>query len=249
MRDTVNVLGVNIDKISFAEALEKAKKLIDSEGVSMIFTPNPEIIMIASEDEYFKEILNSADICTPDGIGVVYAAKILKNPVKERVPGFELSKSLLEYAAKTGDGVFFFGAKPGVADKAKAKVEKMYPGLKVAGTHDGYFKPEDEAEIINQINESGAKILFVCLGAPKQEKWIYENRGKLKAGLCLGVGGTLDVLSGEAKRAPEIFLKLNLEWLYRIASNPSRWGRFFALPGFMLRVIREKRKIKIQKGR
>ena len=249
MRDTVNVLGVNIDKISFAEALEKAKKLIDSEGVSMIFTPNPEIIMIASEDEYFKQILNSADICTPDGIGVVYAAKILKNPVKERVPGFEISKNLLEYAAKTGDGVFFFGAKPGVADKAKEKVEKMYPGLKVAGTHDGYFKPEDETEIINQINESGAKILFVCLGAPKQEKWIYENRSKLKVGLCLGVGGTLDVLSGEAKRAPEIFLKLNLEWLYRIASNPSRWGRFFALPGFMIRVVREKRKIKIQKGR
>lgn len=240
MRDTVNVLGVNIDRIPFDETFEKAKGLLSTEGVSMIFTPNPEIIIAASEDEYFKTILNSADICTPDGIGVVYASRILKNPVKERVPGFELSKKLMEYAASSGDGVFFFGSKPGIAEKAKANVEEMYPGIKVSGTHDGYFKKEDEEEIINQINESGAKILYVCLGAPKQEKWIYENRDKLSVKLCLGVGGTLDVLSGEAKRAPEIFLKLNLEWLYRIASNPSRWGRFLALPKFMFKVLKAK---------
>lgn len=240
MRDTVNVLGVNIDKISADETFEKAKSLIETNGVSMIFTPNPEIIMVAAEDESFKKVLNSADICTPDGIGVVYASKMLKNPVKERVPGFELSQKLLKHAASSGDGVFFFGSKPGVAEKAKEKVDEMYPGIKIMGTHDGYFKPEDEDNIINEINESGAKILFVCLGAPKQEKWIYENREKLNVRLCLGVGGTLDVLSGEAKRAPEIFLKLNLEWLYRIASNPSRWGRFFALPKFMVRVLKEK---------
>ena len=217
MRDTVNVLGVNVDKISAEETFEKAKALINTEGVSMIFTPNPEIIIAASEDESFKNILNSADICTPDGIGVVYASKILKNPVKERVPGFELANKLLKYSSESGDGVFFFGSKPGIAEKAKEKAAEMYPGVNITGTHDGYFKPEEEADIINQINESGAKILFVCLGAPKQEKWIYENRDKLKASLCLGVGGTLDVISGEAKRAPEIFLKLNLEWLYRIA--------------------------------
>ena len=240
MRDTVNVLGVNVDKISAEETFEKAKALINTEGVSMIFTPNPEIIIAASEDESFKNILNSADICTPDGIGVVYASKILKNPVKERVPGFELANKLLKYSSESGDGVFFFGSKPGIAEKAKEKAAEMYPGVNITGTHDGYFKPEEEADIINQINESGAKILFVCLGAPKQEKWIYENRDKLKASLCLGVGGTLDVISGEAKRAPEIFLKLNLEWLYRIAGNPSRWGRFFALPKFILKVIKER---------
>lgn len=240
MRDTVNVLGVEVDKMSFDETVEKAKLLVNTDDVSMIFTPNPEIIMAASEDEYFKKILNSADICTPDGIGVVYASKILKNPVKERVPGFEISKKLMEYAASSGQGVFFFGSKPNIAEKAKENVEKMYPGLIVSGTHDGYFKAEDEEKIINEINESGAKILYVCLGAPKQEKWIYENRDKLKVNVCLGVGGTLDVLSGEAKRAPEIFIKLNLEWLYRIASNPSRWGRFFALPKFMVKVLKSK---------
>lgn len=236
----MNILGVNIDKMSFDETLEKAKGFLDQTGAKMIFTPNPEIIIAASKDEYFKKILNSADICTPDGIGVVYASKIIKNPVKERVPGFELSNKIMEYASKVQKSVFFFGSKPGVAEKAKAAAEKMYPGLLVSGTHDGYFKPEDEEDIIRQINESGAEILFVCLGAPKQEKWIYENRDSLNVKLCLGVGGTLDVLSGDAKRAPKLFLKLNLEWLYRIASNPSRWGRFFAIPKFVFMVLKNK---------
>ncbi len=240
MRDTVDVLGVKIDKLSLSETFEKAKGLLKTEGVSMIFTPNPEIVMRAAEESEFKNILNSADICTPDGIGVVYASKILKNPVKERVPGFELSKMLMESVSKTGEGVFLFGSKPGVAEKAKENIEKMYSGINIVGTRDGYFKEEDEDGIIDMINESGAKLLYVCLGAPKQEKWIYKNRDRLNVRLALGVGGTLDVLSGEAKRAPEIFLKLNLEWFYRIASNPSRWGRFLALPKFMLRVLKEK---------
>ena len=241
MRDTVDVLGVKIDKMSLSETFEKAKGLLKTEGVSMIFTPNPEIVMRAAEDSEFKNILNSADICTPDGIGVVYASKILKNPVKERVPGFELSKMLMESVSKTGEEVFLFGSKPGIAEKAKENIEKMYPGINIVGTRDGYFKEEDEDGIIDMINESGAKLLYVCLGAPKQEKWIYKNRDRLKGvRLALGVGGTLDVLSGEAKRAPEIFLKLNLEWFYRIASNPSRWGRFLALPKFMFKVLKEK---------
>ena len=196
--------------------------------------------MKASKDEGFKKILNNADICTPDGIGVVYASKMLKEPVAERVPGFELALKLLEYASLNQEKVFFFGAKPKIAEKAKENAEKMYPGLIVSGTSDGYFKKEDEDSIIEKINNSGAKILLVCLGAPKQEKWIYDNREKLNVRLALGVGGTLDVLSGETKRAPEIFIKLNLEWFYRIASNPSRWGRFFALPGFIIKVLKNK---------
>lgn len=239
MRDTVNILGVSVDKIPMDSVFKKADNLMKTDGVSMIFTPNPEIIMAAAEDESFKEILNSADICTPDGIGVVYASRILKNPVSQRVPGFELTKKLLESASKSEIGVFFFGSKPGVAEAAKEKVEKIYPGINICGCRNGYFKPEDSGEIVEEINESGAKLLLVCLGAPKQEKWIYEHKDKLKVNLCLGVGGTLDVLSGTAKRAPEIFLKLNLEWLYRIASNPKRWGRFFALPKFMLKVMKE----------
>ena len=240
MRETVDILGVAIDKLSMDQAFEKAKSLLTTPGVSAIFTPNPEIVMAAYEDADFCRILNSADICTPDGIGVVYASKIVKDPVPERVPGFDLTCRLLESMAKTGESVFLFGAKPGVAETAGENMQKKYPGLKIAGTRDGYFKEEDEAEIINQINESGANLLLVCLGAPKQEKWIDKNRDKLSVNLCMGVGGTLDVFAGTAKRAPEFFIKCNLEWLYRICSNPSRFGRALALPKFMLTVMREK---------
>ena len=136
--------------------------------------------------------------------------------------------------------MFLFGSKPGVAETAKAKMEEKYPGIRVVGTRNGYFKPEDNAEIVEQINESGADLLLVCLGAPKQEKWIAENRDKLKVKLCMGVGGTLDVFAGTSKRAPEIFIKLNLEWLYRGLKQPSRLIRFVALPKFMIEVMKQK---------
>lgn len=240
MRDTIDVLGVKIDKVNFGQALSIAEKLESTEGVSVILTPNPEIVMCAYEDAEFKKILNSADLCTADGIGVVYASKILKTPVPERVAGFDLTCALLEKMSKSGDGVFLFGAKPGVAETAKAKMEEKFPGLNVVGLRNGYFKDEDNDEIIDQINSSGAKLLLVCLGAPKQEKWIAAHRDRLKVNLCMGVGGTLDVFAGTAKRAPKIFIKLNLEWFYRFLKQPSRIGRFAALPKFMLTVIKNK---------
>lgn len=239
MRETVTILGVAIDKITASEALKKAEELVKTPGVSMIFTPNPEIVMAGYEDASFKQILNSADLCTPDGIGVVYASRMLKDPVPERVPGFDLTCGLLESIAKTGESVFLFGAKPGVAEKAKENLEKQYPGLQVAGCHDGYFKEEQEASIVEQINASGAKLLLVCLGAPKQEKWIYRHRHDLKVNLCMGVGGALDVFAGEVNRAPEFFIKCNLEWFYRMCKQPSRFKRFLALPKFMIKVKKE----------
>ncbi len=240
MRNTVDVLGVNVDKVTFDEALERAESFVNTEGVSMIFTPNPEIIMCAREDEDLKNILNGADLCTADGIGVVYGARILKNPVPQRVAGFDLTCCLLEKLAKTGDGVFLFGAKPGVAETVKEKLEEKCPGIVVSGTRDGYFKPDEEQEIVEQINKSGAKLLLVCLGAPKQEKWIAKHKDELKVNLCMGVGGTLDVLAGNVKRAPKIFIKLNLEWAYRLLSNPSRFRRYLALPRFVIEVIKNK---------
>lgn len=239
MRNTVTILGVQIDKITAEDALKKAEELVRTPGVSAIYTPNPEIVMAGYENPEFCEILNQADMCTPDGIGVVYASRMLKNPVPERVAGFDLTCGLLNSIAKTGEGVFLLGAKPGVAEKAKANLEKTYPGLVVAGCHDGYFKIEDEDAIIAQINDSGAKLLLVCLGAPKQEMWIHRNRSKLNVNLCMGVGGALDVFAGEVKRAPDIFIKLNLEWFYRFCKQPSRLGRFAALPKFILKVKKE----------
>lgn len=241
MRNTVDILGVRIDKLTFNEALDIAENLVHSEGVSAIFTPNPEIIMCAKQDNELRKILNGADLCTADGIGVVYGAKILNDPVPERVAGFDLTCALLDRLAKTKDGVFLFGAKPGVADIAKANLEKKYPGINIAGTRNGYFKPEDEPKIVDEINKSGAKLLLVCLGAPKQEKWIEAHKAELNVNLCMGVGGTLDVLAGVAKRAPEVFIKLNMEWVYRLLKNPSRIGRFAALPKFMIEVFKAKK--------
>lgn len=240
MRKTVDILGVKVDKITFQEALDEAMRLIEGDGVSAIFTPNPEIIMCAREDKEMRQILNDAELCTADGIGVVYGARILGDPVPERVAGFDLTCAVLEKIAKTGDGVFLFGAKPGVAEVAKANLEKKYPGIVISGTRNGYFKEEEETEIVDKINASGAKLLLVCLGAPKQEKWIARHKADLNVKLCMGVGGTLDVLAGTAKRAPEIFIKLNLEWAYRILKNPSRIGRFMALPKFVIEVFKTK---------
>ncbi|MBQ9737563.1 MAG: WecB/TagA/CpsF family glycosyltransferase [Clostridia bacterium] len=240
MRNTVNILGVNVDKVTFDEALSVAESLLTSDEISAIFTPNPEIIMQAKEDAELMEILNSAQLCTADGIGVVYGAKILGTPVPQRVAGFDLVCALLEKISKSGQGVFLFGAKPGVADIAKVELEKKYPGIVISGTRNGYFKPEEEEKIVEEINESGADLLLVCLGAPKQEKWIAAHKDSLKVKLCMGVGGTLDVLAGVAQRAPEVFIKLNLEWAYRIAKNPSRIGRFVALPKFAIQVIKSR---------
>lgn len=240
MRETVDILGVRIGKITAEYALKKAERYVRTPGVSVIYTPNPEIIMAAREDPAFRDVLNEADMCTPDGIGVVYASRMLRNPVPERVPGFDLACGLLESIRKTGESVFLFGSKPGVAQEAQRRLEEKYPGLAVAGIHDGYFKPEDEPAILEEINSSGASLLFVCLGAPKQENWIHRNRDKLRVNLCMGLGGALDVFAGTVKRAPEFFIKCNLEWFYRFCKQPSRLNRFAALPRFMLTVKKER---------
>ncbi len=241
-RKVINILGVNIDKVTEIEALDRAVSYVSSDGVSVIYTPNPEIVMAAYEDKEFLNVLNSSDMCVPDGIGVVYGAKIIGEPLPERVPGFDLSCRLMKKMGEMGKSVFLFGSKPGVAEKAAATLEKTCPGLKIAGCRDGYFKDEDTDDIIKQINSSNADLLMVCLGAPKQEKWIYNNREKLNVKLCIGAGGSLDVLAGEVKRAPKIFIKLNLEWFYRFCKQPSRIGRFVALPKFILTVMKGSRR-------
>lgn len=245
MRETVEILGVNIDKVTEDEALCRAIEFLKGDFAAKIYTPNPEIIMSAQEDEEFKRILNEADLLTADGIGVVYGAKILKNPLPARVAGFDLTCSLLEYLKDKEDGVFLFGAKPGVAEIAAENLKKKYEGLKICGTNDGYFTEEDVPAIIEKINASGARLLLVCLGAKKQEKWISQNAAKLTSvRLCMGVGGTVDVFAGNVKRAPEFFIKLNLEWLYRLLKQPSRIGRYAAIPKFIVAVLRSRKERK-----
>ena len=241
--EKINVRGVNFDNVTMDEAFDKAVSLIEAEGFSYMVTPNAEIVQACVENPTLYDVVNTADLIIPDGIGVVYAAKILKTPLKEKVPGVEMAAKIVEYAAKEHKKLFFFGGAKASAEQkavwelAADALKKRYPTLEIEGC-DGFFNEEETDDIIAEINASGAKILFVCLGAPKQERFIYKNRQKFTCvRFAAGLGGTLDVFAGVAERAPEFYLKHNLEWLYRFAKNPSRVGRMMKLPKFLLGTV------------
>lgn len=242
--EKVNILGVKVDMVTIAEAADKIVDFLGEDGLHDVYTPNSEIIMEAYKDAEFAEILNNASMLTADGIGVVYASRILKKPIKERAAGYDIACKVLEKINYTEHSLFLFGGKPGVAEIAEKNLKEKYPGLKIAGTRNGYFKPEDESEIVEQINNSGADIVFVCLGAPKQEKWINAHKDELKVKVAMGIGGSLDVFAGTAQRAPEFFCKTGLEWFYRLCKEPWRAGRMAQLPVFGMTVIAKGKKFK-----
>lgn len=234
--EKINIRGVIFLNVTPAEAAKVGEDMLRGDKVCTVFTPNAEIVQLCIEQNEYYDLYNSGDMVVADGAGVVKAAKILGTPVKGKVAGVELGERMLEYCAGSGDGVFFLGAKPGVADEAARKMAEKYKGLNVVGTNDGYFKKEGEESdaVIAKINESGAKLLFVCLGVPVQEKWITENKNKLtSARMCMCLGGSLDVYAGTVKRAPKIFIKLSCEWLYRLIKEPWRLGRMMKLPKFL----------------
>ncbi|MDD6307961.1 MAG: WecB/TagA/CpsF family glycosyltransferase [Clostridia bacterium] len=234
-RNTVDILGVQVDRRDFAEALQTAIAYLSTDTAHAIYTPNPEIIMKAYRDKTYCDVLNRASMVVPDGIGVVYGARILKRPVAERVAGYDLSCALLTEAGKMGKKVFLFGGKPGVAELAAENMENRFPGLKICGTAHGYHK--DTSHIASAVQKAGADIVLVCLGAPKQEIWIDANKDQTGAKILIGAGGSLDVFAGTVKRAPALFCKLNLEWFYRLIKQPTRIGRMMDLPRFAVTVL------------
>lgn len=227
-----DVLGVAFDNVTLDEAVDRALALLEEEGPHLVVTPNPEIVQRAEKDPEFAEILSKAHLVLPDGVGVIYAAKILGRPLRARVPGIDFASALLGRVAGTGKRLFLLGAAPGVAELAAVNLRAAYPGLVVCGTHDGYFK--EDGPVADAIREARADLVFVCLGAPKQEKWIAANGAAAGARLYVGLGGSLDVFAGKVERAPESFQKLGLEWLYRLMKQPSRIGRMAKLPLFLV---------------
>ncbi len=223
-----DVLGVNVDNVTLAEAIDAGAALLREEGFHYMVTPNPEFILSARKNEAFRTVLNGADLSLPDGIGVVYAARILGRPLKGRAPGVDFAQGLMARMAKTGDKLFLLGAKPGVAEQAAENLRRAHPGLNICGCHDGYFK--EDPPVIEAIRAAGADVVFVCLGAPKQELWMASNGPKTGARLAVGLGGCLDVFAGNVQRAPEAWQKAGLEWLYRLIKEPSRIGRMAKLP-------------------
>ncbi|MEI3501899.1 MAG: WecB/TagA/CpsF family glycosyltransferase [Anaerovoracaceae bacterium] len=237
-KNRVNILGVPVDMVDKEQASAVFAEIFQQPGCSMIVTPNSEIVQNASKDEELRSLIASADLIIPDGIGLVYASKVMGCPLSERVTGIDFLESIIARLAQTGESIFFFGSKPGVADEAADRMKKKYPGLRVAGTQNGYFQPEEEALIVKQINESGADFLCVALGAPKQERFIAQHRDEFTSVRgAIGVGGSLDVWAGNLKRAPEFYRNHGLEWLYRFIQQPTRFKRMLTLPVFMLRVI------------
>lgn len=230
-----DILAVGYDNLTMFEAVSAALELMDAKKAAYVVTPNPEIVMLARENEALLSAIDSAALVLADGVGVVYGARILGRPLKDRLPGIDFADSLMAQMALRGNSVFLFGSKPGVADKAAEVLASKHPGLIIAGTNDGYFT--DDEPIIDKINKAAPDLLMVCLGAPKQELWMQKNAHRLSVGLMAGLGGSLDVFAGTVQRAPEKWQKLGLEWLYRLLKEPTRIKRMIKLPLFVFAVV------------
>ncbi len=238
----IDVLGVGFDNLTLEEAVEAGMDLVRAPGAHYVVTPNPEIVEVCREDPTVMDIVNRADLVLADGIGVIKGAAMLGTPLKGKVPGIEFAAGLLGKLAKEGRSVYLLGAKPGVAELAGKRLSGQYPGLKIAGTHDGYF--QEDAPVVEDIRASGADVVLVCLGAPKQEKWMAKNGADTGAHLLCGLGGSLDVFAGVVERAPKFWCDHGLEWLYRLLKEPRRAGRMMKLPLFLVHVRQEKGKRK-----
>ncbi len=222
------ILGVRFDNLTQQEAAQRGRQLLEEDKFHYVVTPNPEFLLAAEKDPEFRRVLNAADLVLPDGIGVVYSAKLLGTPLKERVPGIEFAEAMLSTLNDMGGRLYLLGAKPGVAEEAGRRICARYPALVLCGTHDGYFK--DEQAILPEIAAAKPDLLFVCLGAPKQEKWMARWGRHTGAKLAIGLGGCLDVFAGNVQRAPERWQKMGLEWAYRLKKEPKRIGRMAKLP-------------------
>ena len=238
--ESVKILGIKINKVSNKEAFDIFVELLKENETSSIFTPNPEIVMMAQKDQALEKAIFESDLVIPDGIGLIFASKLYNLGLSERVAGFDLMNKMLEYSNRRKLKIFLLGAKAGVAEKAKTSINDTYKNINIVGTHHGYFNEKESLEVLDLVNEKKPDILFVALGAGRQEKWINENKKIINASVAMGVGGALDVWSGDVKRAPEIFIKLNLEWLYRLVKQPTRLKRILEIPKFMMKVLLKK---------
>ncbi|KXZ40510.1 N-acetylglucosaminyldiphosphoundecaprenol N-acetyl-beta-D-mannosaminyltransferase [Alkalithermobacter thermoalcaliphilus JW-YL-7 = DSM 7308] len=244
--EKIRILGIEIDKVSEKDALDRAVKFLEKGKKCVIYTPNSEIIMQCQSNKNLANALKQADLVIPDGIGLVLASRVIKKPLLERVTGIDLMESILNYANENNKSIFILGAQDGISQKCAQNILKKYPNIKVKGVHHGYFKGyhmgienhPQEKKVIQLINSLKPDILFVAFGAPKQEIWIQRYKNEIDAKIFMGVGGSVDVYAGKVKRAPKIYQNLGLEWLYRLIKEPWRYKRMMALPKFVIEVIK-----------
>ncbi|MEK9197896.1 WecB/TagA/CpsF family glycosyltransferase [Ureibacillus sp. FSL E2-3493] len=237
---TVKIQNVNFHNNSMGEFIDIFDNRIQEQEKTFVVTANPELVSLANKDPKYYRTLNHADFVLADGIGVVIASKIINEPLKERVAGFDIMGELLKKAEKENLKVFLLGAKDTTIEKAYVNIQKKHPNLNIVGKQHGFIDINDE-EIVNKMVELEPDLVFVGLGFPKQEFWIEKHIDKFKKGLFMGVGGSFDVWAGEVKRAPQTWIDLHLEWLYRLIQQPSRFKRMLVLPQFLFKVIFERK--------
>lgn len=237
---SIEILGCRVDAVGRVEAVERIAELAAGSTPGIVVTLGVEMIMYARGDARFRALVAGAALSLCDTIGVLLASRIRGGPLRERVTGIDLIGPLAARSARSGDvRLYLFGAAPGVADRAAAALRAAHPGVSVAGVRDGFFRPEESAAIAAAIAASGANVLLVGLGSPKQEYWLAEHLAATGCGVGIGVGGSFDVLAGNVTRAPRIMQRMGLEWLYRLVREPARWRRQLALPRFAVAAIGE----------
>lgn len=243
MAEKITILEIPINNMTMLEAVQEIVKHLYSDRPCRVFFVNADCVNLTYRDKEYLTLLQQAELCFADGIGMKIAGKLLGHPIKDNVNGTDLFPRLCEVLVGTGKKVFLLGARPGVAEKVRQWMQAHYPGINVVGCHHGYFTPDEEPGVITQITHSGADLLLVAMGAPLQEKWLSRHLAKTGAKVGMGVGGLFDFYSGRIPRAPLWMRKVGLEWLYRLWQEPRRlWKRY--LIGnfiFLFRVFRKQR--------
>jgi N-acetylglucosaminyldiphosphoundecaprenol N-acetyl-beta-D-mannosaminyltransferase len=238
--DRIEILGTGFDAVDLEEATRRVVSLAASPGPHLVVTANVEMVMLARRAPDVRRILRSASLVVADGVGVVWGSRQLGRPLPARVPGIELAERLCREAAARGWRVYLLGGASGVAHAAAARLRVRYPGIAIAGHASGYFGAEEEGSVIAAIRDAAPRVLLAGLGFPRQERWLARNLTALAAPVAMGVGGTLDVWAGRARRAPRLWQTLGLEWCYRLIREPWRLPRQLAIPHFMALIYLER---------
>lgn len=228
-------LGVDVSPLNYEEIIDDLRTRMMDGKQSTIIAVNPEKVIKAEENEELRGLINGSTYQIPDGVGILLASKLKGGSITSRVTGVDMMERLIRFAAEEHHKVFLYGAKEEVVTEAKRKLEEKYPGLIISGYENGYV--QDQQALVEKINESGAELLFVAMGSPKQELWIREHMPHLNVKVFQGVGGSFDVFAGKVQRAPSFYRKLGLEWLYRLMKEPHRFKRQLALPRFLLKIM------------
>ncbi len=240
---TVPIYGIPFSKVSMDETVNYLIEAIEGRQVTHVITANPIMIMSAVEDPNYSAMIRRADLIVPDGAGVVWAAKYVGQPVAERVTGFDLLHRLLQEGETRKWKAYLLGTSQEIIEAAAEKLQLQYPQVKIVGYRNGFFGPDQDEEVVEEIRAAAPDLLFVARGADTQEPWIVKYKHKLGVPLIMGVGGSFDVVSGKLKRAPDIFQKLRLEWFYRLLQEPKRYKRMLVLPKFVVKVVRDKENV------